>query len=404
MFALLSLIWLSPYLSLILLLLINIHLLDNVSISILILTLRLYPLLINSFYKIKESRLNYINIFTIGVLLVYFSSASIFWMFISFELILLPIIIIILGWGYQFERIQASFYMLIYTLTFSFPFFVTLIYSISVTYQSRFFAYHHIMFSWIGVFIFLPFFVKLPLVLLHYWLPKAHVEAPTIGRIILAALLLKLGRYGILRYLDLFNLNWLPFFYLALAGIIFTTLVCIFQSDTKRAVAYFSIAHINFILCCLFLMFNTSKRIRLFIIVAHGFSSGLIFFCIGTFYYYVLRRSLYFRHLSLYFFPMFVGVLSLALLSNFGVPPFINVVPEIMFFGILFKKSLLIGVPLIAYCLYMAYASLFFLMSFFHGSFGQKKFYQKRYLLFTSSGLYSVIILLNWKLLLFSII
>ena len=374
---------------------------DSLSFSMLFLTFVVFPALLNSFYKFFTRNIKNVTLLIIIIIFCFFFTNSIFFMFLFFEAVLLPIILIVIGWGYQFERLQASRYLLLYTIFFSFPLFIVLIYLFKATKNTFFLTYSFLFFSSLRFCLFLPFFVKLPIIFVHFWLPKAHVEAPTIGSIVLASLLLKLGGFGVIRFLDLLFIKMELFLVVSIYGMLIATLVCVFQSDTKRLVAYLSVAHINFMLCCLLTHFMSSKGASILIIVAHGFSSGIIFFCVGFVYYFILNRSLYFNHLSFVFFPFMVLSITMRMLANFGVPPFLRVLPEVYFFSIIYRFNKNFVFVLLLYCIYMVYISLFFLLNFFHGSFFRKKFFVKNSLLFGGTNFFLTQLLLNWKILLF---
>lgn len=200
-----------------------------------------------------------------------------------FEFSLIPILIIILGRGYQPERLQASFYLLLYTSLLSLPLLFIILYLNSHTNSNYFFfsSFLHLYLSQVAfVCFFIRFLTKCPIYFLHLWLPKAHVEASVGGRIILARILLKIGGLGIYRFSLLFYplLENLLIFFL-LIGRLLSATFCLLQSDHKALIAFSSINHITLIV--LVLMLKSFKRfIRAsLLIVIHGVvSSGIFFF------------------------------------------------------------------------------------------------------------------------------
>jgi len=186
----------------------------------------------------------------------------------------------------------------------------------------------------------LSFLVKVPSVPLHLWLPKAHVEAPTTGSVLLAGILLKLGSYGFLRFLVFLFPNasfyFLPLILsIAVISIILSSFTVLRQNDLKRIIAYSSVAHMNFLLGALFVKDIIATTGSLLLQIAHGLSSSALFLAIGFLYErYGSRNVFYYRGLVMVL-PMFSFFFAVFSLSNLAFPGTINFVAEMLiFFGI----------------------------------------------------------------------
>jgi len=212
--------------------------------------------------------------------------------YIFFEFSLIPLIFLFLGWGYQRERIQATFYLLIYTLVGSFPLlfiFLILFTKIRIMWSRCCFlgwkqeSFYVVIFR---CFILRGFFIKLPAFGFHLWLPKAHVEAPVSGSIILAAILLKFRAYGVYRTMCLIRGGlgifcwWVLFL---IFGSFLRRLVALSQRDIKSLVAYSSIRHMGGLLSGIILFSSISCAGSFIIIIAHGFCSSALFFLVSFF-------------------------------------------------------------------------------------------------------------------------
>lgn len=274
----------------------------------------------------KNNNLLLLSEALILVCILFFIPRNIIILYIFFELSIFPILVIILGYGSQIEKINSSYYLIFYAAFCSFPF-------LFVYFKSDFslvFSYFDFFISWEIFFILsLRFIIKFPIYFLHLWLPKAHVEAPTTARILLAGLLLKLGTAGFLRILGSMNfIHNNVWMIIAFLGIILGSFCCVFQSDSKALAAYSSVTHIRFLLLSLIFITIRGKIRSLILILAHGYTSTLIFYLIGEFYHTSSRRIIYFIN-SFFSSRMIIGILfSVVFLSNSGVPPSLSFLSE----------------------------------------------------------------------------
>lgn len=260
------------------------------------------------------------------VCVFFFVPSNVILIYMCFELSMFPILVIILGYGSQIEKINSSYYLIFYAALCSFPFLFV--------YFKRFFfislVYFDFNLSWEMVFVLsLRFMIKFPVYFLHLWLPKAHVEAPTTASMLLAGLLLKLGTAGFLRILGclsfVHNNVWIV---LAFLGIILASFCCMFQSDAKALAAYSSITHIRFVLMALVFIIMSGKTGGVILMLAHGYTSTLMFYLVGEFYHVSGRRMVY--YMSRFFGSGMIMALLFAVvfLSNIGTPPSLSFLSE----------------------------------------------------------------------------
>lgn len=269
-----------------------------------------------------------LRLFLVLICLFFFFSSNLMILYVFFELSIFPILVMILGFGNQVEKVGASYYLIFYAIFCSIPF-LYVYFNIAFVYV---FCYYDYFLSWELTFILrLSFIIKFPVYFLHLWLPKAHVEAPTTARMLLAGLLLKLGTGGFLRIMGLIGFVWCNFWLvISFFGMIIASFCCIFQRDSKSLAAYSSVSHMGFLLFSLVFLFLPSKTGGLILILAHGYTSTIIFFLIGEFYHRVGSRMIYFMRGFLGSRLIFGVVFSLVFLSNGGVPPSMSFISEFL--------------------------------------------------------------------------
>lgn len=285
--------------------------------------------------RLKSYRLNLILI-TI-ILLLCFYSINFFSFYFFFELVVIPTFFIILGWGYSSERIQAGAYLFLYTLIASLPFLIFVInfFKVNNSIIFDFIAFQKLPLNkFIWVFISLVFIVKIPIFLLHIWLPKAHVEAPVSGSIILAGILLKLGRYGFIKSFYIEKIKFIQnetiLYSIRFIGTLIISLNCLRQKDLKMLIAYSSVRHINIIIIAILSLTWFGLKRSFIIIIAHGLRSSSIFFILNIFYNSVKsRRIILIKNLLLTSSILAIWWIILCCL-NISCPPSINFVSEII--------------------------------------------------------------------------
>nr|YP_009406987.1 NADH dehydrogenase subunit 4 [Typhlatya monae]ASA39523.1 NADH dehydrogenase subunit 4 [Typhlatya monae] len=347
---------------------------DSISYILILLSFWIVALVVKGSQGIKDSS-NFASLFLFMNVILLFSLVMTFCcmdyllFYICFEASLIPTLILILGWGYQPERLQAGIYMLFYTLFGSLPLLVSFLAMYKTTYSLTFGLVNLsgnmslTYFIWY-ICTFFAFTVKLPMFTVHLWLPKAHVEAPVAGSMILAGVLLKLGGYGLIRVSPVFveigrHFSW---FWLSLGvmggGMI--SVLCLRQTDMKALIAYSSVAHMGLVLAGLMVFSWWGVCGAVVVMVGHGLCSSGLFCMANMVYERVGSRSLSVGKGLMNFMPSMALWWFLLSAGNMAAPPTLNLLGEISLIisVISWSKVTCLGVILVsffsaAYTLYM---------------------------------------------------
>nr|YP_003667982.1 NADH dehydrogenase subunit 4 [Acryllium vulturinum]ACN53562.1 NADH dehydrogenase subunit 4 [Acryllium vulturinum]QXU59848.1 NADH dehydrogenase subunit 4 [Acryllium vulturinum] len=280
-----------------------------------------------------------------------FSATELMLFYISFEATLIPTLILITRWGSQPERLSAGIYLLFYTLISSLPLLISILYLHSKTGTLHLpilkLTHPNLPTSWTTMLatmaLLVAFMVKAPLYGLHLWLPKAHVEAPIAGSMLLAALLLKLGGYGIMRMTllmgPLSNHLHYPFLTLALWGALMTSSICLRQTDLKSLIAYSSVSHMGLVIAAGMIQTHWSFSGAMILMISHGFTSSLLFCLANTNYERTHSRILMLTRGLQPLLPLMGLWWLLANLTNMALPPTTNLMAELTIMIALFNWS-----------------------------------------------------------------
>nr|YP_009121653.1 NADH dehydrogenase subunit 4 [Balanus balanus]AJG02905.1 NADH dehydrogenase subunit 4 [Balanus balanus] len=312
------------------------------------------------------------------LLFLTFSATDLLSFYIFFEGSLIPIYLLIVGWGYQPERLQAGIYLLLYTIFASLPLLISIFFTskmvggysftlLNFSFETPFWVSFWFFFSMFA------FLVKLPAFYVHLWLPKAHVEAPVAGSMMLAGVLLKLGCYGMMRFMGFFEgkVAFASSFLvsLGLLGGLVVSFICLRQVDLKALIAYSSVSHMGLALGGLGSWGLWGYSSCLYTCVAHGLCSSGLFFLSGVVYERSGSRSMMINKGMLEVMPSMSFWWFMYCIGNMAAPVVLNLVGELGLLGSILSFSFFTMTLLMMFSFMGACYSLYLFSSTQHGAY-----------------------------------
>lgn len=347
------------------------------SIWLIILSLWILRLIIICIDNISISKI-IIFLVLLFSLVIFFISMDLILFYLIFEIRLIPTFFLIIYWGVNLERLNAAYYLLLYILVISFPLllyiFKMYLYGLTLKFSLILLVIEIYEFTfWRYLIIYMAFFIKIPIYIVHIWLPKAHVEAPVYGSIILAGVLLKIGRYGLIRILEIFIKSSIKYNYLIFSvriiGRILVGVVCLVQVDIKSLVAYSSVVHINLILCRMMTLFNLGFLRRYIMIISHGLCSSGLFYIVNIYYRRTISRLLILNKGLIRKLSILILWWFLLCSANFSFPFSINFIREILILIVIINWDNFMMMYLVIICFFSSAYSLYLFSYVQHGNF-----------------------------------
>nr|YP_010698154.1 NADH dehydrogenase subunit 4 [Brueelia nebulosa]WCF77115.1 NADH dehydrogenase subunit 4 [Brueelia nebulosa] len=350
--------------------------LDSMSMNMAHLSILLSCFTLLVYLKKNDQEKSFLCLASGMVAFVFFHSSNLLFFFILFEASLIPLVILIIGWGKQPERILASKFIMIYTLFSSFPLFCFIVWaeeSVSMYSMCSPVMMNNYSFLWpssltlmVTISFIMAFLVKVPMFFVHSWLTKAHVEASLEGSIILAGVMLKVGIYGIFRLLSLFPSdslksveNWM--FCVSIIGSVVSILMAISSDDLKMSIALSSVSHMNFLLSGLVSMKEFTSAMANFTMISHGFSASILFFFVTIIYEKNNSRSLALVKGSMSKVPSILLLSFLFFSLSIALPPSLPFLGEMLTVSSIWAFSM---ESILLVCVFILFNSFFSMMNY----------------------------------------